>query len=130
MHAIIKRVRGQYILPHQSKRKHKQALASHNYYTWRPRLLLLYAACFFTTPTVPTTITQTHHYNTPALNISVTSPCNTRYNSNWVLQCGDVHPNPGHRRIHQLRRDCRLVPGPPVPLLDIDAQHLVVNTNR
>ena len=48
------------------------------------------------------------------------------------LQCGDVHPNPGHRRIYQLRRDCRLVSGPPVPLLDIEeyAQHLVVNTNR
>ena len=56
----------------------------------------------------------------------------SRYNNIWVLQCGDVHPNPGHRRIYQLRRNCRLVPGPPVPLLDIEeyAQHLVVNTNR
>ena len=55
-----------------------------------------------------------------------------RYNSNWVLQCGDVHPNPGQCVIYQLRRDCRLVMGPPVPLLDIEeyTQHLVVNTNR
>ena len=62
----------------------------------------------------------------------MTSPHNTRYNNNWVLQCGDVHPNPGHRRIYQLRRDCRDVPGPPIPLLDIEeyAQHLLINTNR
>ena len=34
--------------------------------------------------------------------------------------------------MYQLRRECRLVPGPPVPLLDIEeyAQHLVVNANR
>ena len=62
---------------------------------------LLNAAFFFTTPTAPTTITKTHYYNTLPLNISVTSPYNTRYNSNWVLQCGDVHPNLGHRRIYQ-----------------------------
>ena len=71
------------------------------------------------------------YYRAPVSIAMATSPHNTRYNNNWVLQCGDVHPNPGHRRIYQLRRDCRDVPGPPVPLLDIEeyAQHLVVNTN-
>ena len=115
LHPIIRRARRRYILLHHSKRKSKQAPVSHNYCTWWPCLLLLYAACFFTTPTAPTTTTQTHYYNTLTLNISVTNPYNTRYNNNWVLQCGDVHPNPGHRKIYQLRRDCRLVPGPRPP---------------
>ena len=50
-------------------------------------------------------------YHTLPLNTSVTSPYNSRYNSNWVLQCGDVHPNSGRRRIYHLRRDYCLVPG-------------------
>ena len=43
-----------------------------------------------------------------------------------------MHFNPGHRRIYHIRRDCRIVSAPPVPLLDLEeyAQHLVVNTNR
>ena len=73
-----------------------------------------------------------HHYNTLPHKILVTSPYHKRYNIKWVLRCGDVHPNPGHRRMFHLLRDCHLVPGPPVPLLDIEeyAQHLVVHTNR
>ena len=98
LHPIIGRVRRQHI---HSKRKIKQAPASHNYYTWRLCLLLLYAACFFTAPTAPTIVTQTHYSNTLTLDIWVTCPYNTRYNSNWVLQCGDVHPNPGHSSIYQ-----------------------------
>ena len=76
--------------------------------------------------------TITHHYNTLPQNASVMGPYNTRYNSKWVLRCGDVHPNPGHCGIYHLRRDCRLVPRPPVLLLDKEnyPQHLLVNTNR
>ena len=39
---------------------------------------------------------------------------------------------PSWGTIYQLRRDCRLVSVPLVPLLDTEeyAQHLVVNTNR
>ena len=104
----------------------------HGYLMWRPGLLLLYIACFFHTPTAPITGVPSRYYRAPVSITTVTSPHNTRYNNNWVLQCGDVHPNPGHRRIYQLRRGCRDVPGPPVPLLDIEeyVQHLVVNTNR
>ena len=106
--------------------------AHHSYHIWRPCLFLLYIACFFHTPTALDTGVPSRYYRAPVSIATVTSPHNTRYNNNWVLQCGDVHPNPGHRRIYQLRRDCRNVPGPPVPLLDIEeyAQHLVVNTNR
>ena len=50
--------------PHHSRCKNKQDPAFHNYGMWRPCLLLLYVACFFTTPTAPTTATQTHYYNT------------------------------------------------------------------
>ena len=130
---IVRRARRRYVLPHHPKRKHKQAPGyNRHHHTWRSCLLLLYVAIFFTTPTAPTMITITHCYNTLPHNTSVVRPYNTRYNSDWVLRCGDVHPNPGHRRIYHLRRDCRLVPGPPVPLLDIEeyAQHLVDNTNR
>ena len=82
--------------------------------------------------TAPITGVPSRYYHAPVSNTTVTSPHNTRYNNNWVLQCGDVHPNPGQRRIYQLRRGCRDVLGSPVPLLDIEeyAQHLVVNTNR
>ena len=104
----------------------------HNYRRWRHCLLLLYIACFFHTPTAPNTGVPSHYYHALVLSNSVISPHNTRYNNKWVLECGDVDPNPGHRRIHQLERDCRLVPGHPIPLLDIEeyTQHLVVNTNR
>ena len=99
---------------------------------WRPCLLLLHIACFFHTPTAPSTRVPSCYYRAPVSIATVTSPHDTRYNNNRVLQCGDVHPNPGHRRIYELRRDCCLVPGPPVPPLDIEeyAQHLVVSTNR
>ena len=92
-------------------------------------LLLLYTTIFFTTPTACTTTTVTRYYNTLP---EVANPYNTHCNSNWVLRCGDVHPNPSHRRIYQLRWDCRLVPGPSVPVLDIeeDDRHLAVDTNR
>ena len=94
-------------------------------------MLLLYAAICFN-PTAPTMTTITHHYNTLPQNTSVMGPYNTRYNSKWVLRCGDLHPDPGHRGIYHLRRDCRLVPRPPVPLLNKEnyPQHLLVNTNR
>ena len=95
-------------------------------------LLLLYIVCFFHTPIAPITGAPIRYYHAPVSITTVTSPYNTRYNTNWVLQCGDVHPSPGHRRMYQLRRGCRDVRGPPIPLLDIEeyAQHLVVNTNR
>ena len=125
-------MRKRYTLPPRYRRKNKQDPAPHTYRMWRPCLLLLYFACFFYTPTAPNTGAPTPYYNTLLQSISFNSPHNTRYNSKWVLQCGDAHPNLAHRRIYQLRRDCRLVPGPPVPLLDIEeyAQHLVVNMNR
>ena len=95
-------------------------------------MLLLYIACFFHTPTAPNTRMPSRYYRALVSMATVTGPHNTRFNNNWVLQCGDVQPNPGHRRIYQVRRDCRIVPGPPVPLLDIEeyAKHLVVNKNR
>ena len=49
---IIRRARWWYILPHHSKRKNKQAPASHNYHTWQP-CLVLYVVCFFTTKEGP-----------------------------------------------------------------------------
>ena len=121
-----------YPAPPRYRRKNKQDPAPHNYRMWRPCLLLRYFSCFFYTPTAPNTGVPTPCYNTLLQSISVNSPHNTRYNSKWVLPFGDVHPKPGHRRVYQLRRDCRLVPGTPVPFLDIEeyARHLVVNTNR
>ena len=129
---MIRKVRRRYALPPRYRRNNQQDLAPHNYRMWRPSMLLLYFACFFHTPTAPTTRVPTHYYHAPVPSTSVISPHNTHYNNKWVLQCGDVHPNPGHRRIYQLRRGCRLVLGPPVPLLDIEeyAQHLVVSANR
>ena len=129
---MIRRVRRRYTLPPRYRHHNKQDPAPHNYRVWRPCMLLLYIACFFDTPTAPSTGIPARYYHAPVPSTTVISPHNTRYNNKWVLQCGDVHPNPGHRRIYQLRRDCRHVPRPPVPLLDIEeyAQHLVVNTNR
>ena len=128
---MIWRVRRRYTLPLRHRHGNKRGPSPHNYRILRPCLLLLYIACFFHTPTAPSTGVPSRCYHTPVSIPTVTSPHNTRFNNNWVLQCGDVHPNPGHRRIYQLRRDCRQVPGPPVPLLDIEeyAQHLVVNTS-
>ena len=57
-----------------------------------------------------------HYYNGLSHNTSLTGPYNTRYNSTWVLRCGDMQPHPGDLMKYHLRRDCRLVPGPPVPL--------------
>ena len=45
----------------------------------------------------PSTWVPTHYYNTLVPSTSVITPHNTGYNNKWVLQCGDVHPNPGHR---------------------------------
>ena len=129
---MIRRVRRRYTLPLGHRHGNKRGPTPHNYRMWRPYLLLLYIACFFHTPTAPSTGVPSRYYRAPVSIATVTRPHNTRFHNTWVLQCGDVHPNPGHRRIYQLRRDCRLVPGPHVPLLDIEeyAQHLVVNTNR
>ena len=129
---VNRRVRRQYTPPLRHRHGYSRGPNLHSYHMWRPGLLLLYIACFFHTLTAPITGVPSRYYLAPVPITTVTSPYNTRYNNNWVLQCGDVHPNPGHRRIYQLRRGCRDVLGPPVPLLDIEeyAQHLVVNTNR
>ena len=129
---MIRRVRRRYTLPLRYSHDNKQDHAPHNYRMWRPCMLLLYIACFFHTPTAPITGVPTCYHHAPVPSTTIISPHNTPFNNKCFLQCGDVHPNPGHRRIYQLRRDFRLVPGPPVPLLDIEeyAQHLVVNTNR
>ena len=129
---VIRRVRRRYTWSLRHRHGNKRGPTPHSYHIWWPCLFLLYIACFFHTPTALDTGVPSRSYRAPVSIATVTSPHNTRYNNNWVLQCGDVHPNPGHQRIYQLRRDCRNVPGPPVPLLDIEecAQHLVVNTNR
>ena len=129
---VIRRVRRRYTPSLRHRHGNKRGPTPHSYHIWRPCLFLLYIACFFHTPTGPDTGVPSRYYRAPVSIATVTSPHNTRYNNNRVLQCGDVHPNPGHRRIYQLRRDCRDVPGAPVPLLDIEeyARHLVVNTNR
>ena len=126
---MIRRMRRRYTLPPRYRHKNKQDLAPLHYQMWRPCRCLFCFACFFHTPTALNTGVPTHSYNTPLQSTSVNSPHDTRYNSKWVLQSGDVHPNSGHRRIYQLLRDYRLVPGPPVPRLDIEeyAQHLVVH---
>ena len=48
--------------------------------------------------------------------IQPTSRCNQRHNATWILVCGDVHPNPGQRKIHRLNDHTRALRGPPVPL--------------
>ena len=128
---VNRRVRRQYTPPLRHRHGYARGPNPHSYRIWRPSLLLLYIVCFFHTPTAPTTAAPCR-YHAPVSITTVTSPYNTRYNTNWVLQCGDVHPNPGHRRIYQLRQGCRDVRGPPISLFDIEeyAQHLVVNTNR
>ena len=125
------RVRRRYTPPLRHRHGYVRGPNPHSYRIWQPGLLLLYIACFFHTPTAPITAAPCR-YHAPLTITTVTSPYNTRYNTNLVLQCGDVHPNPGDRRIYQLRQGCRDVRGPPIPLLDIEeyAQHLVVNTNR
>ena len=122
---MIRRVHRRYALPLRHRHGNKRGPTPHNYHMWRPCLLLPYITCFFHTPTAPNTGVPSSYYRALVSIATVTSPHNTCFNNNWVLQCGDVHPNPGHRRIYQLRCDCRIVPGPPVPLLDIEeyAQH-------
>ena len=129
---MIRKMRMRFTLPPRYRRNSQQDPVPHNYRMWRPCMLLLYFGCFFHTPTAPTTGVPTHYYHAPVPSTAVIGPHNTRYNNKWVLQCGDVHPSPRHRRIYQLRRDCCLVPKPPVPLLDMEeyTQHVVVNTNR
>ena len=117
---MIQRARRRDTPPLRHRHGNKRDPTPRSYRMWRPCLLLLYIACFFHTPTAPNTRVPSRYYRTPVSTTTVTSPHNTRYDNNWVLQCGDVHPNPGHQRIYQLRRDCRNVPGPPVPLLDIE----------
>ena len=128
---VNRRVRRQYTPPLRHRHGYARGPNPHSYRIWQPGLLLLYIVCFYHTPTAPITAAPCR-YHAPVTITTVTSPYNTRYNTNWVLQCGDVHPNPGHRRIYQLRQGCRDVQGPPILLLDIEeyAQHLVVNTNR
>ena len=92
---MIRKVRRRYALPSRCRRNNQQDPAPHNYRMWRPGMLLLYFACFFHTPTAPSTGVPTHYYHAPVPSTSVISPHNTRYNNKWVLQCGDVHPNPG-----------------------------------
>ena len=127
-----RRIRRRYTPPLRHRHKYSRGPNLHGYQIWRPGLLLLYIACFFNTPTAPITGMPSRYYHAPVSITTVTSLHNTRFNNSWVLQCGDVHPNPGHSRIYQLRHGCRDVLGPLVPLLDIEkyAQHLVVNTNR
>ena len=127
---VNRRVRRRYTPPLRHRHGYSRGPTPQGYQMWRPGLFLLYIACFFHTPTAPDTGVPSRYYRTPVSITTVTSPHNIRYNNNWVLQCGDVHPNPGHRRIYQLRRGCRDVLGPPASLLDIEeyAQHLVVNT--
>ena len=129
---VNRRVRRRYTPTLRHRHGYSRGPNPHSYRIWRPSLLLLYIVCFFHTPTAPITGAPCRYYHTPVSITTVTSPYNTLYNTNRVLQCGDVHRNPGHRRIYQLRRGCRDVRGPPIPLLDIEeyAQHLVVNTNR
>ena len=129
---VNRRIHRQYTPPLRHRHGYSRGPNLHRYHIWRPGLLLLYIACFFHTPTAPITGVPSRYYHAPVSLTTVTSPHNTRFNNNWVLQCGDIHPKPGHRRIYQLRRGCRDVLGPPVPLLDIEeyAQDLVVNTNR
>ena len=100
---MMPRMHRRYILPHHYRRENKHDPTPHNYHMWRSCLLLLYVTLFFSTPTAPNTGVQTPYYNTLPQRTSVTSPHNTRYNSKWVLQCGNVHPIAGHRRIYQLR---------------------------
>ena len=129
---MIRRVRRRYTSPLRHLHGSKRGTTPRSYRMWRSCLLLLYIACFFHTSTAPNTGVPSRHYRARVSTTTVTSPHNTRYNNEWVLQCGDIHPNSGHRRIYHLRRDCRNMPGPPVPLLDIEeyTQYLVVNTNR
>ena len=120
---VNRRIRRRHAPPLRHRHGYSRGPNLHSYRTWRPGLLLLYIAYFFHTPTAPITGVPSRYYHAPVSITTVTSPHNTRYNNNWVLQCGDVHPNPGQRRIYQLRRGCRDVLGPPVPLLDIGNMH-------
>ena len=109
---VNRRVCRRYTLPLRHRHGYTRGPNPHSYCIWRPGLLLLYMVCFFHTPTAPITAAPCR-YHVPVTITTVTSPYNTRYNTNWILQCVDVHPNPGHRRIYQLRRDARMCGDPP-----------------
>ena len=130
---MMRRMRRRYTLPPPPLQTQKQAGFCPPQLPYVAALPITALFCLFLLHTERSQHGGTNpYYNTLLQSISVNSPHNTPYNSKWVLQCGDVHPNPGHRRIYQLRRDYRLVPGPDVPLLDIEeyAHHLVMNSNR
>ena len=94
---MIRRVRRRYTPPLRHRHGNKRGPTPRSYPMWRPYLLLLYIACFFHSPTAPNAGVPSRYYRAPVSTTTVTSPHNTRYNNKRALQCGDVHPNPGHR---------------------------------
>ena len=82
---------------------------------WWAVFLLAYTAMCLTTPTTSASpiIHQCHF--APPIGYTPLSPYNHRYTTSWVLMCGDVHPNPGQRRIHILnnRTRCLCATSPP-----------------
>ena len=92
---VIRRVRRQHASSFRHRHGYTRGPTPHNCHTWRRCLFVLYIACFFRTRTALDTGVPSRYYLAPVSIATVTSPHNTRYNNNLVLQCGDVHPNPG-----------------------------------
>ena len=91
---VIRRVRRRYTPSPRHQHGNKRGPTPNGYQMWRPCLFLLYIACFFHTPTALDTGVPSRYHRALVSIAMVTSPHNTRYNNNWVLQCGDVHPKP------------------------------------
>ena len=78
---VNRRVRKRYTPPLRHRHGYARGPNPHSCRIWQPGLLLLYVVCFFHTPTAPITAAPCR-YHAPVTITTVTSPYNTRYNTN------------------------------------------------
>ena len=78
---VNQRVRRRYTPRLRHRHGYARGPNPHSYRIWQPGLLLLYIVCFFHTPTAPITAAPCR-YHAPVTITTVTSPYNTRYNTN------------------------------------------------
>ena len=91
---VIRRVRRRYTSPLRHQHGNKRGQTPQSYRMWRPCLLLLYIACFSHTLTALDTGVTSRYYRAVVSIATITGPHNTRYNNNWVLQCGTYTRTP------------------------------------